>query len=291
MRATAFFQPTSAKSRLGKTIFNIILLLAGLFLTNSCDIDNGLAPLESGISGTINYIAPDIRPATVGEVRMAALLQFPPTGLGDLFFSEPLDFSGDSTNYFLPLPPDDYVAVVLLWREKGQNWSFNSLLGVYGFTLVDFALLPISIKDNNDLQEDVDMLGLWNFAGADAKVSGTINYSGTRPADTEAVLLAGFTRRPNLDDFATSLLFIGGIPLPMATTGTRSYELRLFQGHYEFIGLFWKGTSIPIEEMKLIGYYAVGDSVPGELDLVSGQTVPNINFNADYSTLPEGVRF
>jgi len=272
----------------------IILILAGLFFITSCEVDKGLQPLQTGISGKINWLSPEFRPSDVGEVRLAALLKFPPAGLGDLFFSEPIDFRQDTSEYFLPLPPDDYQAVALLWRRHNEPWSFNSILGLYGLEPPDgFELLPISIPDNNEEVTDVDMTALWNFAGADSKVQGTISVAGTPPGDTEAVLLAAFVIRPDFDDFSSSILFLGGIPLPV-TPGRSSinYSLNVYQGSYRFLGLFWKGSSIPLEEMKCIGWYPLpgGNGEPGTVVAPGDGTISGIDFNADYGNLPDGIR-
>lgn len=260
-----------------------------------CDTDKGLEPLNTGISGKITYLSPELRPNDVGEVRLAALLKFPPAGLGDLFFSEPIDFRQDTSEYFLPLPPDDYQAVALLWRRNNENWSFNSILGLYGLNPQDGGvdLLPVSVPDNNEEVPGIDMTALWNFAGADAKVQGTISVSGTPPSDTEAVLVATFVITPDFDDFSTSILFLGGIPLPVTPgRSTINYTMNVYSGSYQFLGLFWKGSSIPLEEMKCIGWYQLpgGSGDPGNVTVPRDGITRDIDFSADYGLLPNGIR-
>ncbi len=270
-----------------------VLALLG-FGTLGCDTDKGLTPLESKVSGKITYLLPEFRPDNVGEVRIAALLNFPPSGLGDVFFSEPLDFKEDTARYELALPPAEYASVVLLWRQKGESWSFNSLLGLYGyFPPFQLELLPVDIVDDNTHVQDIDVYALWNFAAADARINGRINFEGTLPSDTEALLVAAFNAPPNFDDFAGSLLLIGGIPLPVSgNRPSTSYELRVFRNDYKLIGLFWKGFSTPLEEMKLIGYYRNPNDItlPGEVTVEEGQNLGGIDFSADFGSLPDGIR-
>ncbi len=281
--------------RIPKMLIGLVLLILVGISLHSCDADQGLGPLESKITGQIAFLSPELRPANVGEVRLAALLQFPPTGLGDIFFSEPLEFRQDTLDYELAIPPDDYISLVLLWRRKGENWSFNSLLGVYGFEPPFlFELKPVSLETSTTVVEDVDLTALWNFASADSKIHGRITYAGTKPENTEVVLLAAFFREPDLDDFASSLLDLGGLPLPVPPSGSgRNYELGVEHDDYRLVGLFWKGVDTPIDQMKLIGYYQLpgGNGEPGIVDAPEGGEVFGIDFVADYSTLPEGVRF
>ncbi len=270
----------------------ISLVLA--FLTGACNLDQGLGPLETQISGKITFFATNLRPDNVGEVRVAALLNFPPSGLGDVVFSEPIDFLGDTISYDLFLPKGEYPAVVLLWKPRGENWSFNSLLGVYGFAPpLEFNLLPVSINEETPVITEVDMLALWNFAGSDGRMNGNITFQGTPPPDTEALLLVSLTQPPNFDNLLFSLLFLGGLPLPVsASQNPLSYQLKVFNGTHQFIGLFWKGVGTPLEELKLIGFYrdpAMQDQ-PGNVEMPENGTVNNIDFIADFNTLPDGIR-
>ncbi len=277
----------------GCTIVVRLLLVAAAMLFSTCAFDKGLGPLQSRISGKITYLFTNLRPTNVDEVRVAALLKFPPTGLGDVFFSEPIDYLADTTHYELLLPEGHYPAVVLLWKPKGDSWSFNSLLGVYGFSLAEADLKPITIASPTHVIDDVDILALWNFAGADSKMNGRITFRGQVPSDTQALLLAAFTQMPNFDNVLASLLFLGGLPLPVSATQPNiSYQLRLFHGNYKFIGLFWKGVDTPLEEMKLIGFYRdpADPDKPGEVSLQANQNLFDINFEADFNTLPDGIR-
>jgi hypothetical protein len=209
-------------------------------LFNACEFDQGLGPLQTKISGQLVYYASELRPSNIGEVRIAALLNFPPSGLGDIFFSDPLEFYKDTVEYELYLPEGEYPAIVVLWKPEGESWSFNSLLGLYGFEPPNqFEMRPISVTKEVPVADNINLFALWSFANTDSKINGQISYLGTPPPDTEGILLIAFTRVPNFDNLLLSLLFLGGMPLPVSTTENHfEYQLRVFHGDYKFIGLF-----------------------------------------------------
>lgn len=277
-----------------KQFFQIFLFFLTAVSLSTCDLDQGLGPLESKISGTITKFPLGDPPATVDEVRVAALLNFPPSGLGDVFFSDPLPFDNYPFDYELFIPKGDYPAVVLLWKPKGETWSFNSLLSVYGFVPpLRLDLLPVNLTEENPVKDDVDLIALWNFANSDAKMNGTIRFNGTAPANTEALLIVSLTRFPNFDNLLASLIWLSGLPLPITSNqNPRGYQLNVSSGGHEFIGLFWKGVGTPLEELKLLGYYRNPDmpDQAGSVVIPENGSVSNIDFNVDFNLLPDGIR-
>lgn len=281
-------------SFLSKKWLKLFPLLFLIFSFTTCDFDKGLGPLQNKIEGKIFYLTPEMRPANVGEVRVAALLQFPPSGLGDIFFSEPVEFRKDTVNYEIFLPPGDYVGVAILWKPRGENWSFNSLLGIYGFEPpTRFEMLPVPVKEEDAVVSDINISAIWNFANTDSKVNGRITYKGVPPKDTQTVLLAAFSQVPNFDNLLLSLLFLGGLPLPVSISeSTFTYQLRVYHGEYKFIGLLWKGVDTPLDKVKLIGFYpAPGQpDKPGSFSLPENGSVYNIDLSGDFGSLPDGIR-
>ncbi|RIK52545.1 hypothetical protein DCC62_32875 [candidate division KSB1 bacterium] len=186
-------------------------VMAAAFL--SCNFDQGLGVLESKISGKVYFLGTDSRPQNVDEVRVVAAANFPPQGFGDVFFSEAIPFAGDSAAYEMPLPVDNYPAVAVLWKPRGEDWNFTSLLGFYGFDprTLSARLQPVNLTNDQPVADHVDIVALWSFAQFDAHVEGEITFQGQWPEDTEIVLLGAFNVMPNLNDIVNSLVFIGGI--------------------------------------------------------------------------------
>jgi hypothetical protein len=280
-----FFQEKNIKK-----LFSFFLLFLFLF---GCEFDQGLGPLNSKISGQLVYFGSEFKPANIGEVRVAALLNFPPSGLNDIIFSDPLEFNSDTVDYELYLPVGEYRAIVVLWKASGENWSFNSLLGLYGFAPPDqFELRGLSITKENPILENVNLFALWSFANTSSKISGEIVYHGVPPADTEGVLLIAFTQIPNFNNLLLSLLYMGGMPLPLSTSGNSvDYQLQVFFGEYKYIGAFWKGVNTPLEELVPIGFYPdiLSPKKPGSFIAPDNGIVYDINFIADFNTLPDGI--
>ena len=285
--------------------WRVRLLLLALVMLSACEFDKGLAPLDTRISGKVVYLPLGLPPASINEVRVAALLKFPPSGLGDVFFSDPIDFvrnntSGipDTADFEILLPAANYPALVVLWKPRNEGWSFNSLLGIYGITLSELELRSINLTPEQPIQDDVEIQAIWLFANTDATVNGTITYEGTLPSDTEALLLTGFKQIPNDFDDLVSAIFqgginLGGLPLPVSgARRTTGYQIRLANGQYDFFCLFWKGVNTPFENMKVIGYYRnpATPGQPGQLDLPLNGAAFDININADFNTLPDGIR-
>lgn len=302
----AVLQKIKAKS-LKKLAF--LLLLTLLFTT--CEFDKGLAPLTTGISGKITYFDPGNRPSEVDEVRLAALRNIPPSSLGDVIFSEPLNYNPEpdstgatSIEYDLAMPPGDYPGIVLLWKPKNSSWSFDGLMGVYGVSLVPtptIDVFPVNITQEEGVIENVDFLGLWLFANPDGKIRGDITYLGAPPSDTQVVILVTLDQKPtagSIQKFDTFInlfpnlnpLNLVSLPFPLATSKS-DYQLEVssllnrFPINIRFVGLFWKGFDTSFEDMKLIGFYPDSSDAnqAGTVIVPEGASISDIDFTADFN--------
>lgn len=271
----------------------LLSVMAAAFL--SCNFDQGLGVLESKISGKVYFLGTDSRPQNVDEVRVVAAANFPPQGFGDVFFSEAIPFAGDSAAYEMPLPVDNYPAVAVLWKPRGEDWNFTSLLGFYGFDprTLSARLQPVNLTNDQPVADHVDIVALWSFAQFDAHVEGEITFQGQWPEDTEIVLLGAFNVMPDLNNIVNSLVFIGGIDfaVPRFVESYR-YRMAVRNGQYQFLGLFWKGRGLAWDKIRAIGFYPAANdpSKPGQFTLPPNGTISNINFVADFGTLPDGVK-
>ncbi len=270
-----------------------VAVLAAAVL-HACNFDTGLGLLQSKISGKIYFLGSEFRPSNVDEVRVVAASNFPPQGFGDVFFSEAIPFDRDSAAYEMPLPRNYYPAVAVLWKPRGEDWSFTSLLGFYGFRPpLSAQLLPVNLTEAQPVAENVNIFALWSFAQFDAHVEGEITFAGAWPQDTDVVLLGAFTAVPDLQNIVNSLVFLGGIDFAVPRFVERHrYRMAVRNGEYQFLGLFWKGRGLPWDKIRAIGFYpAAGDPArPGRFTLAPNGTLTNINFVADFGTLPDGVQ-
>lgn len=108
--------------------------------------DHGLGLLESKITGRLYYLNGDKRPDFVESVRVAALVHFPPEGLGDLVYTNSNISSREmEVGYELPAPLATYVMVAAIWRQKGKDWDYGNILGVYGFDPINYTFEQDSV--------------------------------------------------------------------------------------------------------------------------------------------------
>jgi hypothetical protein len=94
-----------------------------------CEIDKGLGPLTSGISGTITFRG--TWPENTEQILVVASTDFPPQSISQLDMGEPLPLNVDSAHYTIYLPPGLYRAIAVVWKEKGYEWNVNNIIGVY----------------------------------------------------------------------------------------------------------------------------------------------------------------
>ncbi|MDZ7343221.1 MAG: hypothetical protein ONA90_01775, partial [candidate division KSB1 bacterium] len=124
-------------------------------------------------------------------------------------------------------------------------------------------------------------------------IHGTITFAGEWPEDTETVVLGGFTEIPDLNNIVNSLLLLGGIDIAVPKfVAKHNYQMAVRHGEYKFIGLFWKGRHIDWRDIRAIGFYRDPNnpSRPGALQVGPNGTISGIDFVADFSTLPDGVK-
>jgi hypothetical protein len=167
------------------------------------------------------------------------------------------------------------------------------LIGIYNFKPPDeVALRSVQVTDEQPVA-NVNLLALWDFAIFDGTVQGRINFVGNKPEGTEILLVSAFVDVPDLNNIANSLGSIGGIPLPLTNPNPeQSYEISVRKGAYKFIGVFWKGKSNDPKSIRCIGFYPdpANPSRPGAVSVPPEGVASGIDFVADFSTLPEGVR-
>lgn len=154
-----------------------VLALAAL----RCEIDKGLGPLTTGITGTITFRGS--WPENTEQILVVASTEFPPQGISQLDVGEPLPLGVDSARYTIYLPPGLYRAVAVVWKEKGYEWNVNNIIGVY-FVGGD-SLSPGQVQvPRGHLVEGVNMVA--NFKRArphfESSINGTLVIHGQWPS-------------------------------------------------------------------------------------------------------------
>jgi hypothetical protein len=267
-------------------------ILFSFLLFTACEFDQGLGVLKSRISGQVVYVNADSRPDNIDEVRVVAVANFPPSGLSDVFFSEAIPFERDTANYEILLPFGEYPAVGVLWKPRGKDWSFTSLLGFYGFEPpASASLLPVNLTPDEPFATNVDIFALWDLAKLDGEISGTVTFRGELPENTDTVLLAAFTGVPDLSNVISLLAILGGLPLPVplkniADGVTYDYRLPVRSDEYKFVGAFWISRG-GFETIRLIGFFPDSriPAIPGSFIVPENGAVSDVDFVADFGIL------
>lgn len=274
-----------------------VVLIAGtvaLTLLPGCEIDHGLGLLESKISGEIHFVNTDRRPDYVNGVRVVAAVNFPPQSLSDVVFGNAVDYGVDTVKYELPAPIATYLAVAVVWRKQGSDWNFSNLMGIYGVNTqkLEFELKPVHLTKEQPVADSIDIVADWTLASFDATVKGKLTFVGEWPKDTEFVGITALTGVPDLSNLRNALPYLRGLDVTVPSFVEKyNYSMNVPYGTYQLIGLFWKGESTPIDQIKLLGYYraAPGSDAPGEVSIEPNGTITGIDFTVDFNLLPDGL--
>ena len=133
-------------------------------LFSACEIDHGLGIIESRITGKVIYLHPELKPARVDAVRVVAVVNFPPQGLGDLVITnKSISLSDPAPDYHLPAPLSHYVLVGAIYREKGKEWDYGNILGLYGVNPDSGRFTPrsVTLTKETPVVENVDIFCDW----------------------------------------------------------------------------------------------------------------------------------
>ena len=266
-----------------------------LFLCGGCSIDHGLGEFETRITGRVIFSDLDKRPAYAGQARVVAVYQFPPTGLGDVLQSNILPAGRDTADFEILAQKGTYAALGVIWRHKESGWNFANLIGLYTKPN-SFSLQPVTVSDEQPVASNIEIFATGSLALRDARIEGDITFAGDWPADTELLGLIAFPNIPDLSnaDDLIQVIQRGSFDITVPTFVQHyRYRLTLANGTYKFLGLFWKGTSTPFNKIRPIGFYALpGDPTrPAEIILPENGVQTEVNFVADFRTLPDGVPY
>ena len=189
-----------------KSLFFLFISLTILSFVR-CEMDHGIEPIRSGISGTIHYAGN--WPKNTAEVRIVAATKFPPTDLNDLIIGDILPNGGDSTNYTFYLDPGDYY-LGLVWRERDAAWGIQSIFGIYFESGDPFSPGLITVPDRKTIIQGKNILANFVYAkrATQSSIAGTVKFNGTWPQNVENFMVIASTQFPpqSLLDFSFSSL-------------------------------------------------------------------------------------
>jgi hypothetical protein len=269
-----------------------------------CSYDHGLDPIPSRIKGTIIFQGGP-PPYYVQEARLIVAKKVPPENFTtDVIFSDPLPFNRDSSrvgpdslHYELVVEPGVYAITAILWRPQSQSWNIANIIGLYGVDFANFEFAPKEIVINNDhlIADSVNIPAYWELTKRDANLTGTISFKdfqNTWRPDTDFFVLGFYSEIPRSQfDYLNFKAF--QFILQRTPVASYSYSAPVAAGKFKFIALFWKGKNSSLNDIKAIGFYRCQDNEkwPNSVNATTGAPVNNIDFEADFSTLPVGVRF
>ncbi|MCR4439694.1 MAG: hypothetical protein QHJ34_10005 [bacterium] len=227
-----------------------IALAAAFLLVLSCEIDKGLAPITSGIRGTIAFRG--AWPANTEQVLVVASTDFPPQGISQLDMGEPLPMGVDSAQYTIYLPPGLYRAVAIVWKEKGYEWNVNNIIGVY-FAGKD-SLSPGQVEvPKGTVVQGVNMTADFRRARPhfESSINGTLHIHGAWPARAQNLFVVAslsplaFPKLPSLLDLYIS----GSLPIGGDSVG---YSISAPPDTYWFLAaiLLEEGAPIGLTSIK-----------------------------------------
>ena len=280
--------------RLGK----ITLLLAFLVIAISCDGNLGLdlTSMEGNtglkpapwIEGNIYF---EGQPTDqTGEVIIVVAPEFPPHEWTDIIKSSPLPFSQDTVEYQLPLNYGTYDIIAILWKPKGEEWSFetiSNILGVYTKPNL-FRPLEVTIEDQDKFVSNIDIEADFGLIRYGSFIKGEITYKGDFPEDTDMMILASFPMKP---ERTIDYLFALGwdLTIPIAEKSFHPYRFLLNvsgNSFHKYVALFWKREGGSPYDFKRIAEFEFPDTPnifgrEGTM-LLEGDTL-NANIVADFS--------
>ena len=143
------------------------MVIVGILLLLSCEIDHGLGVSKSRIRG--HLILPDmsLRPEYFEAVRVIALtktLDAENLSLNDAVFgNSSVDLSNPRPAYDLPAPLSNYEFIGAVWKKKGEAWDYTRIFGFYGFEPDSFKFerKTVSLTKDAPIAEDIDIVCDW----------------------------------------------------------------------------------------------------------------------------------
>ena len=263
----------------------ISILISAGFLT--CDMDKGL-DIIPWIEGRIFFENIDrVEEGQIGDVVVVVAPDFPPKNWTDIIKTAPIYFDQDevkdTSNFKVPLNLGTYDVVAVLWKPKGEEWSFetiSNILGVYTAPNL-FKPKPVTIKKEDEFVSGVNIDADFGLVRYGSFIKGNITSTGVFNPATDMIILASFPMKP---ETMIDYLFAKGwdLTLPVTESAYEQYEyvLDVAPGFHKYIALFWRGKGGSPYDFKKIADLMfpddlpqIGPFVPEGLELKKGDTL------------------
>ena len=260
-------------------IIKIITFSTFLFFF-SCEFNGGIEPTQSGLKGTIYFT--NEKPAETDQIIVVASTVFPPSNITQIVQSEPLSISADSANFEIWIPPTDFAAVGVVWKQIDQPWDVTNIIGIYFPTENKFSPGSVEISTRNTVAEPINIQADYSVAKlkVDSFIEGTLQVNGSWPENATSVLVVASN---NL--VPTGLLDVTfGQPISAGFDST-TYSLNVQPGKYSLIGCLVLQENEPIgfESIKGIYYKKPTDFFPGSVTVETDTTViKNVNISINF---------
>lgn len=245
---------------------SILIIIFG-FIT--CEIDKGL-DIIPWIEGKIVIDSIDrVEEGKTGDVVVVVAPDFPPKKWTDIIKTPPLHFDRsvkkDTIDYKVPLNYGTYAVVAVLWKPKGEEWSFetiSNILGVYTEPNI-FEPKSVTITKDDRFVPGIDIYADFGFVRYGAFIKGKITYTGKFNPDTDMMILASFPMKPEtVVDYLFALGWDLSLPITESAYHPYKFTLNVAPAYHKYIALFWKGKKGAPYDFKKIANLMFPDDLP-----------------------------
>lgn len=250
----------------------ICLLITVVIIT--CEMDKGLE-ITPWIEGKLTIDSIDkTQEGNIGDVVIVVAPDFPPKKWTDIVKTPPIRFNHnleeDEVEYKVPLNFGTYDVIAVLWKPKGEEWSFETISNILGVYTEPNLFKPksVTIPKGQDFVSGIDIFADFGFVRYGAFIKGKISYIGEFNPDTEMMILASFPHKPSK---VSDYLFALGWDLTLPTKKTPDndpynpyYEflLDVSPGNHKYVALFWKGKKGDPYDFRKIADFFIPDIDP-----------------------------
>ncbi len=276
---TPIIKGIDMKKNLTLLVFpGLIIFVLGL----NCHLDQGLQPVRSAIAGTITFTG--IWPGTPAEVRLVSAKKFPPSDISEIDIGEaiPVDVSTYSYTYYVD--PGAYPFIGVAWREKDSVWDVLSICGVYFSGADSLAPSEIVIPSDTSMINNIDIRINRSKAHkvTDTKITGSLTFSGTWPADITEARVIATTKFSLLPTVLPSILDLAFSDKILSGTTQTDYFIKAFPGKFAATGVlfFKKGQTLSLADILYAAQ--IGGLSLSEYEVKEDSTGQGPNFNVQF---------